>query len=92
MKIKQVRATETNILPLTITPFSFQYNRIQSRKHILHLELTLVIIGGGALCGRHFLFIFFLLHISPLDQTLRPICKFLILGIFYHTKKSENLI
>ena len=27
--------------------------------------------GGGALCARHFLFIF-LLKISPPDQTLRP--------------------
>ena len=46
--------------------------------------LTLVMIGGGALCACHFLSIF-LLKISPPDQTLRPTCKFLILGIFCHT-------
>ena len=42
--------------------------------------------GRGALCAPHSLFIF-LLKISPPDQTLRPNCKFLILGIFYHAKK-----
>ena len=41
--------------------------------------------GGGLMCPS-FLFIF-LLKISPPDQTLRPTCKFLILGIFYHAKK-----
>ena len=48
---------------------------------------------GGALCARHFLSIC-LLNISPLDQTLRPTCKFLILGIFYHTIffSSKNFV
>ena len=36
------------------------------------------------ICARHVLFIF-LLKISPQDQTLSPTCKFLIVGIFYHT-------
>ena len=55
--------------------------------------LTLVMIGGGGLmCPPFFLFIF-LLKISPLDQTLRPTCKFLILAIFYHAKKNpENFV
>ena len=39
---------------------------------------------GGLSVLPHSLFIF-LLKISPPDQTLRPTCKFLILGIFYHT-------
>ena len=45
--------------------------------------LTLVMMGGGALCAPQSVFIF-LLKISPSDQTLRPTCKFLILGISYH--------
>ena len=52
-------------------------------------DLTLVMIGGGAggaLCAVFYFF--FLLKISPTDQILRPICKFLILGIFYHAKKK----
>ena len=47
--------------------------------------------GGGLYVPTIFLFIF-LLKISPPDQTLRPTCKFLILGIFYHAKKIENLV
>ena len=51
--------------------------------------------GGGLMCPPFFLFIF-LLKISPLDQTLRPICKSLILGIlgiFYHAIFfPENLV
>ena len=46
--------------------------------------LNLSYDGGGALCAPDFLFIF-LLKISPPDQTLRPTCKFLIMGTFYHT-------
>ena len=46
-------------------------------------SLTLVMMGGGASCAPHSLFIF-LLKIIPPDQTLRPTCKYLILGIFYH--------
>ena len=46
---------------------------------------------------RFFLFIFFSLKISPLDQTLRPTCKFLMLALFYiyvtmRKKISENLV
>ena len=43
--------------------------------------------GGGPYVPQFFLFIF-LLKISPPDQTLRPTCKFLILAIFYHAKKT----
>ena len=39
------------------------------------------------MCPPQSVFIF-LLKISPPDQTLRPACKFLILGIFYHAKKN----
>ena len=40
--------------------------------------------GGGAIyVPPHSSFIF-LLKISPPDQTLRPTCKFLTLGILYH--------
>ena len=46
--------------------------------------LTLLLMGGGALCAPK-VFLFFSLKISPTDQTLRPTCKFIILGIFYHT-------
>ena len=45
--------------------------------------LTLVMMGGGLMCPPRVFFIF-LLKISPPDQTLRPTCKFLILGILYH--------
>ena len=50
--------------------------------------------GGGALCAPQSVFIF-LLKISPPDQTLRPTCKFLILGILYHeffVKTIEKVI
>ena len=40
--------------------------------------------GGGPYVPPQSVFIF-LPKISPPDQTLRPTCKFLILGIFYHT-------
>jgi len=45
--------------------------------------LTLVMMGGGALCAPQSVFIF-LLKISPPDQTLSPTCKLLILDILYH--------
>ena len=48
--------------------------------------------GGGLMCPPLFIF---LLKISPLDQTLRPTCKFLILNKFNNEKKkknSENLV
>ena len=45
--------------------------------------LTLVMMGGGLMCPPQSVFIFSL-KISPPDQTLRPTCKFLILGILYH--------
>ena len=45
------------------------------------MTLTLVMMGGGALCAPQGVFIF-LLKISPPDQTLRR--KLLILGILYH--------
>ena len=41
--------------------------------------------GGGGGYAHDFLFIFLLN--SP-DQTLRPTCEFLILGIFYNEKKK----
>ena len=65
----------------------------RSRPLFLSLSLlTLVMMGGGAYVPPQSVFIF-LLKISPPDQTLRPTCKFLNLGIFYHTKKnSENLV
>ena len=44
--------------------------------------LTLVLMGGGLMCPQS-VFIFFP-KISPPDQTLRPTCKFLILGLLYH--------
>ena len=40
--------------------------------------------GGGGPYVPAIFYVFFLLKISPLDQTLRPTCKFLILAIFYH--------
>ena len=39
--------------------------------------------GGGAYVPPQSVLIF-LLKISPPDQTLRPTCKLLILGILYH--------
>ena len=45
-------------------------------------RLTLVMMGGASVPPPHSSFIF-LLKISPPDQTLRPTCKFLILGILY---------
>ena len=68
----------------------------KSEKYALCLFVTFLNLSydrGGAVCARHFLFIF-LLKISPPDQTLRPTCKFLILGIFYHTIffSSKNLV
>ena len=50
---------------------------------VYHGYLTLVMMGGGALCAPPKCFYFFT-KISPPDQTLRPTCKFLILGILYH--------
>ena len=47
-------------------------------------RLTLVMMGGGAYMPPPKVFLFFLLKISPPDQTLRPTCKFLILGLLYH--------
>ena len=51
--------------------------------------------GGGLYVATIFYLFFILLKISPPDQTLRPTCKFLILGIFYHFLKiffTENLV
>ena len=45
--------------------------------------------GRGLMCPSFFVYLF-LLKISPPDQTLRPACKFLILGIFYHAKKAKK--
>ena len=60
------------------------------RKSVLHQlkyrfggYLTLVMMGGGPYVPPLSVFIF-LPKISPPDQTLRPTCKFLILGILYH--------
>ena len=52
--------------------------------------LTLVMMGGGPYVPPQSAFIF-LLKISPPDQTLRPTCKFLMLGIFYHAKKMLKI-
>ena len=41
---------------------------------------------GGGLDVPTIFFYFLTKNLSPMpDQTLRPTCKFLILGIFYHT-------
>ena len=47
-------------------------------------------VGGGLMCPPKVFFIF-LLKISPPDQTLRPTCKFLILGLLYHDFHSKIL-
>ena len=58
----------------------------------VQLCFSLVMVGGGGfMCPRFF--IYFLIKISTPDQTLRPTCKFLILGIFTMQKKnSSNLV
>ena len=50
---------------------------------ILYL-LNLSYDGGGPYVPPPQSVFIFLLKISPPDQTLRPTCKFLILGILYH--------
>ena len=45
--------------------------------------LNLSYDGGGALYAPPQSVFIFLLKISPPDQTLRPTCKFLILGLLY---------
>ena len=72
----------------------FSINFLLIRRFNCASLLTLVMMGGGFMCPPpHFVFIF-LLKISPPDQTLRPTCKFLILGIFYHAIffSSKNLL
>ena len=44
--------------------------------------LTLVMMWGGLMCPQSVLI--FLPKISPPDQTLRPACKFLTLGLLCH--------
>ena len=50
---------------------------------ITPMTLTLVMMRGGTLCPPQSVFIF-KPKISPPDQSLRPTCKFLILGLLYH--------
>ena len=69
------------VIYLLSSPFKyFLYSQF-----VVKLILTFVVVGGGLYVPPppHFVFIF-LLKISPHDQTLRPTCKFLILGILYH--------
>ena len=47
------------------------------------IYINLSFDGGGPYVPRQSVFIF-LPKISPPDQTLRPTCKFLILGLLYH--------
>ena len=54
------------------------------------LHLTLVMMGPYVPPQSVFIF---LPKISPPDQTLRPTCKFLLLGLLYHEFFfSENLV
>merc|ERR1711928_74528 len=56
------------------------------------LHLNLSYDEGGHIVPPQSVFIF-LPKISPPDQTLRPTCKFLILGLLYHDLfSSENSV
>ena len=59
----------------------------------ISVNVSLVMMGGGGLIVPQFFLFILLLKISPLHQTLRPTCKFLMLGILYHDFfSSENLV